>query len=58
MDNYVLIVRLLIDPEGSQIMWPDRVILAIGFLVDLNFDVWRLTLKPPAATLLSVNSVL
>ena len=50
--NYVLIIQLLFGPGGSQkkkqILWANRVMVAIGWLVDLNFDVWRVTPKPRA----------
>jgi hypothetical protein len=48
--NYVLIIRLLFGPGGSQkkkqILWENRVMIAIGWLLDLNYDVWRVTPNP------------
>ena len=52
VSNYVLIIRLLFGPGGSQkkkqILWENRVMIAIGWLLDLNYDVWRVTPKPRA----------
>ena len=52
MQEYVYIVKLLFGPKGSQekkqILWEGRVMVAIGWLIDLNYEVWRVSPKPVA----------
>jgi hypothetical protein len=52
MADYVRDIRYLFGPDGSQekkqVLWENRVMLAIGWLLDLNYDVWRVTPKPRA----------
>ena len=52
MLEYVYIVKLLFGPKGSQlkkqILWEGRVMVAIGWLIDLNYEVWRVSPKPVA----------
>ena len=45
MNDYVKVVTWLFGPEGSheekRVLWDGRVMVVIGWLVDLNYNVWR-----------------